>query len=51
MSQEDWLPTLLAASGVDDVKEKLASKGGYKANGKKSRVHLDGYNFKPYFEG
>ena len=51
MSQEDWLPTLLAASGVDDVKEKLASKGGYKANGKKFRVHLDGYNFKPYFEG
>lgn len=51
MSQEDWMPTLLAAAGVDDVKEKLASKGGYKAAGKNFRVHLDGYNFKPYFEG
>ncbi|MEH6549635.1 MAG: arylsulfatase [Pseudomonadales bacterium] len=51
MSQEDWMPTLLAAAGVPDVKEKLASKNGYKANGKKFRVHLDGYNFKPYFEG
>ncbi|MGB5964550.1 MAG: arylsulfatase [Sulfurimonadaceae bacterium] len=51
MSQEDWMPTLLAAAGVPDVKEKLASKDGYKANGKNFRVHLDGYNFKPYFEG
>lgn len=45
------MPTLLAAAGVPDVKEKLASKNGYRANGKKFRVHLDGYNFKPYFEG
>jgi len=51
MSQEDWMPTLLAAAGVPDVKEKLASKNGYRANGKKFRVHLDGYNFKPFFEG
>jgi len=51
MSQEDWMPTLLAAAGVPDVKEKLASKEGYKANGKNFKVHLDGYNFKPYFEG
>jgi arylsulfatase len=51
MSQEDWMPTLLAAAGVPDVKEKLASKEGYKANGKNFRVHLDGYNFKPFFEG
>jgi arylsulfatase A-like enzyme len=51
MSQEDWMPTLLAAAGVPDVKEKLASRNGYRANGKKFRVHLDGYNFKPYFEG
>jgi len=51
MSQEDWMPTLLAAAGVPDAKEKLASKEGYTAHGKKFRVHLDGYNFKPYFEG
>ena len=51
MSMEDWMPTLLAAAGVLDVKEKLASKEGYKANGKNLRVHLNGYNFKPFFEG
>jgi arylsulfatase len=51
MSHEDWLPTLVAAAGVPDVKEKLASKSGYKANGKNWRVHIDGYNFLPYFKG
>jgi arylsulfatase len=51
MSQEDWMPTLLAAAGVSDIKEKLASDKGYKANGKNFRVQLDGYNFKPFFEG
>ena len=51
MSHEDWMPTLLAAAGVPDVKERLASEDGYQANGKKFRVHLDGYNFKPFFEG
>jgi arylsulfatase len=51
MSQEDWMPTLLAAAGVPDIKEKLASKEGYTANGKEWRVHLDGYNFLPYFKG
>ena len=49
MSQEDWMPTLLAAAGVPDVKEKL--KKGYKANGKTFKVHLDGYNFLPFFKG
>lgn len=48
-SQEDWMPTLLAAAGVPDVKEKLAQ--GYQANGKTFRVHVDGYNFLPYFKG
>jgi arylsulfatase len=49
ISQEDWLPTLLAAAGEDDIVGKL--KKGYRANGKNWKVHLDGYNFKPYFEG
>jgi arylsulfatase len=49
ISQEDWLPTLLAAAGVPDVKEKLMQ--GYQANGRTFRVHLDGYNFMPYFKG
>ena len=51
ISQEDWLPTFLAAAGVPDVVEKLASKDGYKANGKTWRVHADGYNFLPFFKG
>lgn len=45
------MPTLLAAAGVPDVVEKLQSKNGYKANGKTWRVHLDGYNFLPFFKG
>ncbi len=48
-SQEDWMPTLLAAAGEPDIVAKL--KQGYKANGKSFKVHLDGYNFLPYFKG
>ena len=48
-SQEDWLPTLLAAAGEPDIVEKV--KTGYEANGKTWKVHLDGYNFLPYFKG
>jgi arylsulfatase len=49
MSQEDWMPTLLHAAGVPGIPEKL--KEGYRANGKKWRVHLDGYDFLPFFRG
>ena len=49
ISQEDWLPTLLGAAGVPDVKERLAQ--GYKTNGKTWKVKLDGYNFLPFFKG
>jgi arylsulfatase len=48
-SQEDWLPTLLAAAGEPDIVDKVAK--GYAANGKTWKVHLDGYNFLPYFKG
>jgi len=41
-SQEDWLPTLLAAAGEPDVKEKLLK--GHRADGKNFKAHLDGYN-------
>ncbi len=41
-SQEDWMPTLLAAVGEPDVKEKLLK--GHTANGKTFKVHLDGYD-------
>jgi arylsulfatase A-like enzyme len=50
MAHEDWMPTLMAAVGEPDIVKKLM-KGGYKANGKEWRVHLDGYNFLPYFRG
>jgi arylsulfatase A-like enzyme len=49
ISQEDWLPTLLHAAGqpgiVDMVKE------GYRSGSKEFRVHLDGFDFLPYFRG
>jgi arylsulfatase len=48
-SQEDWLPTFLAAAGEPDIVEKV--KKGYEANGKTFKVHLDGYNFLPFFKG
>ena len=48
-SQEDWLPTLLAAAGEPNIVEKV--KSGYAANGKTWKAHLDGYNFLPYFKG
>jgi arylsulfatase len=49
MSHQDWAPTILAAAGEPDVKEKLLK--GHKADGKKFKVHLDGYNFMPFFKG
>ena len=49
ISQEDWIPTLLAAAGDDDIVGKL--KKGHRANGKRWKVHLDGYNFKPFLAG
>ncbi|MDM0110435.1 arylsulfatase [Variovorax sp. J22R24] len=49
MAAEDWLPTLLAAAGEAQVKEKLLT--GYKAGEKTFKNHLDGYNFMPYFKG
>lgn len=49
MAAEDWLPTLVAAAGEPQVKEKLLT--GYKAGEKTFKNHLDGYNFMPYFKG
>jgi arylsulfatase len=48
-SHEDMMPTLLAAAGVPDVKEKLLT--GYKAGDKTFKVHLDGYNMLPFWKG
>jgi arylsulfatase A-like enzyme len=49
MSNLDWFPTLLAAAGDPDIKGKLLK--GYELNGKKYRVHLDGYNQLPLLTG
>jgi len=49
-SHEDMLPTLLAAAGEPDIKEKLL-KGGVQAIGRSYKVHLDGYNLLPALKG
>jgi arylsulfatase len=48
-SLEDVLPTLLAAAGEPNIKEKLLK--GKDAGAKHFHVHLDGYNQLPYLEG
>ena len=50
MHHMDWLPTLLAAAGTEDIKERL-KQGNVRSLGRKYRVHLDGYNFLPYLTG
>jgi len=49
MASLDWLPTMMAAAGVPDIKEKLLE--GYQAGDKTFKVHLDGHNFLPYLTG
>jgi len=49
MSHEDWLPTLLAAAGAPDMKEKLLK--GEKVGDKTFKTHLDGYDFTSFFKG
>lgn len=46
----DWLPTIVDAAGDPNIKEKL-KKGGVEANGKKFKVHLDGFSLMPFFTG
>jgi arylsulfatase len=44
-SQEDWLPTLVAAAaGRDTDLVANVKKGGFQAAGKTFKAHLDGYN-------
>ena len=49
VSHLDFLPTLLAAAGVPDVKEQLLK--GMKVGDTTFKVHLDGYNLLPYLTG
>jgi len=45
----DWLPTLLTVAGNPNVKQELLD--GTTVDGKAFNVHLDGYDFMPYFRG
>jgi arylsulfatase A-like enzyme len=49
VSHLDWMPTLLAAAGVTDVKEQLLK--GMQLGETTYKVHLDGYNLLPYLTG
>ncbi len=49
MALEDWMPTLVAAAGDPDVKQKLLK--GYQVGSKTFKNHLDGYNFVPFLKG
>jgi arylsulfatase A-like enzyme len=49
VTHQDWLPTLLAAAGEPDIKDKLLK--GHKAGDKNFKVHIDGYNMLPYLTG
>ena len=49
MSHLDWMPTLVAAAGDPNLKSKLLK--GTRVGSKQSRLHLDGYDFLPYFTG
>jgi arylsulfatase A-like enzyme len=49
MAGEDWMPTILAAAGDPNIKEKLLK--GHKAGDKTFKVRLDGYNQMDYLSG
>ncbi len=46
---EDWLPTLLAAAGEPNIKQKLLE--GHQAGGRTYKVHLDGYDQTDHLAG
>ena len=51
-SHIDWMPTLLAAAngGKDTGIQEALKKGGFKADGKTFKAHLDGYNQLPLLD-
>ncbi|MEM9257783.1 MAG: sulfatase-like hydrolase/transferase [Pseudomonadota bacterium] len=49
MSHLDWLPTLMAAAGNDNIISEL--KSGLTVSGTTYKVHLDGFNFLPLLTG
>ena len=49
ISHHDWLPTLLALAGDEEVTQKLLK--GAKIGDMTYKVHLDGFNLVPYLSG
>ena len=49
ISHQDWVPTLMAAVGDADIKQKLMN--GHKLGNKSFKVHLDGFNQLPHITG
>lgn len=49
VSHQDWLPTLLAAAGEPDIKDKLLK--GHRVGAKTYKVYIDGFNLLPYLMG
>jgi arylsulfatase A-like enzyme len=46
----DWLPTFMTMAGEPDIVAKL-KKGGYRANGRTFKNHIDGVDLLPYLTG
>ena len=49
VSHLDWVPTLMAAVGDDNIVGEL--KQGHRVGNKQLKVHLDGYNLLPHLTG
>ena len=49
VTHQDWLPTILAAAGEPNIKEKLLE--GHTIGDMTYKVHIDGFNMLPYFTG
>ncbi len=49
ISHLDWFPTIMAALGDADMKERMLTEAPFGEDN--TPVHLDGYNFLPYFAG
>jgi len=49
ISHEDWVPTLMAAVGEPNLAENF--KKGSRVAGTEYKVHIDGYNLLPAFQG
>jgi len=49
VQHHDWLPTLVAAAGDENIVEEL--KSGHQAGDRTYTVHIDGFNLLPYLTG